>query len=122
MGVPAFFRWLSMRCPAILIDATEIPDESEMGIEESQNPSIDNLYLDMNGIIHPCTHPEGNQAVPKPLSEREMYINIFSYIDKLMRIIRPKKVLYMAIGIFDGSNFRWSCSKSKDEPAKRKKI
>ena len=50
----------------------------------------------MNGIIHPCTHPE-NGGIPIPLTETDMHNNIFNYIDKIMRIVRPKKVLYMAI-------------------------
>ena len=64
MGVPAFFRWLSMRCPKILHDAMEEGVNEEEILEllgiEGNNPIIDNLYLDMNGIIHPCTHPENN--------------------------------------------------------------
>lgn len=64
MGVPAFFRWLCMRCPKILIDGIEpIIEEEDNPISSEIYPSepavsIDNLYLDMNGLIHPCTHPE----------------------------------------------------------------
>lgn len=64
MGVPAFFRWLTLRCPYILQDA----NEQSVCDDEFDNPEIDNLYLDMNGIIHPCTHPE-NGGIPIPLSE-----------------------------------------------------
>ena len=60
MGVPALFRWLSAKYPKIIDQVFE-----EKGNEIdllSMNPNgveFDNLYLDMNGIIHPCCHPEG---------------------------------------------------------------
>ena len=102
MGVPAFFRWLTMRYPNILIEARE---DLEIGFDinkiiynnlgvDSRIPQIDNLYFDMNGIIHPCAHPEDRDA---PSSLAEMFNSIFDYCDKLIRIIRPRKLIYMAI-------------------------
>ena len=58
------------------------------------NPAIDNLYLDMNGIIHPCSHP---QSGPQPKSEQEIFENIFAYCDKIINMCRPRKLIYFAI-------------------------
>eukprot|EP01032_Pedospumella_encystans_P017937 gene17937-20430_t len=54
----------------------------------------DNLYVDMNGLIHPCSHPEDREA---PKTEEEMYINVTKYVDRLVAAVRPRRVLYLAI-------------------------
>jgi 5'-3' exoribonuclease 2 len=55
MGVPVFFKWMCMRNPKILLDAFECEPEAF----ENSNPSIDNFYVDMNGLIHPACNPKG---------------------------------------------------------------
>jgi len=102
MGVPTFFRWICTRYPKVIKDAVEKSCVEVEGRDvpvdfEEPNPNgieFDNLYLDMNGIIHPCCHPEDGLM---PESEDQMYLNIINYTDRLIRILRPRKLLYMAI-------------------------
>ncbi|XP_045453231.1 5'-3' exoribonuclease 2 homolog [Melitaea cinxia] len=102
MGVPAFFRWLSRKYPSVIVECieqrpTDVDGQLVYADSSLPNPNgveFDNLYLDMNGIIHPCTHPEDK---PPPKDEDEMMVAIFDCIDRLFRIVRPRKLLYMAI-------------------------
>ncbi|EHK41679.1 hypothetical protein TRIATDRAFT_228664 [Trichoderma atroviride IMI 206040] len=85
-SVPKFFRWLSERYPAI-----------SQVIAENRIPEFDCLYLDMNGIIHNCTHKDAGEDTTFRLSEEEMFIRIFNYIEHLFGKIKPKKLFFMAI-------------------------
>ncbi|RDW89908.1 5'-_3' exoribonculease Dhp1 [Aspergillus mulundensis] len=102
MGVPALFRWLSKKYPKIISSVIEeLPHEvngEEIPVDATgPNPNgeeMDNLYLDMNGIVHPCTHPEGK---PPPANEQEMMIEIFKYTDRVVNMVRPRKLLMIAV-------------------------
>ncbi|CAE7516546.1 XRN2 [Symbiodinium pilosum] len=92
--------WICVRYPKVIRDTIERePVEMDgrmvpVDLDEAPNGDFDNLYLDMNGIIHPCCHPEDG---PAPEDEEHMYENIFLYLDRLFRIVRPKRLVYMAI-------------------------
>ncbi|PKA65387.1 5'-3' exoribonuclease 2 [Apostasia shenzhenica] len=94
MGVPSFYRWLVGKYPKIVVSAID-EGESCDGSQPNPNGEYDNLYLDMNGIIHPCFHPE-DELIP-PSTFDEVFIAIFRYIDRLFRIVRPRKLLFLAV-------------------------
>jgi len=85
MGVPKFYRWLSERYPCL----------SEV-VKEYQIPEFDNLYLDMNGIIHICSHPNDDDPHFR-ITEEKIFQDIFHYIEVLFRMIQPRKVFFMAV-------------------------
>ena len=103
MGVPALFRWLSQKYPKIVSQVVEEKAEQVEGqqipVDTSRpNPNgeeFDNLYLDMNGIVHPCSHPEDR---PPPATEEEMMLAVFQYTDRVVNMVRPRRLLMIAVG------------------------
>ncbi|KAJ6627544.1 XRN 5'-3' exonuclease N-terminus-domain-containing protein [Mycena sp. CBHHK59/15] len=97
MGVPALFRWLSKKYPKIIVpvveeeeikvpsqDGTTVSIPVNMSMRNPNGKEFDNLYLDMNGI-------------PAPETEEEMMIEIFKYTERVVNMVRPRKLLFMAI-------------------------
>nr|UXY87457.1 dhm exonuclease [Cryptomonas sp.] len=81
MGVPKFFRWLTERYPLI---NQRVLDKNE----------FDCFYLDMNGIIHTCSRGVDLNCISK---NEELFQKIFVYTEHLFRIIRPRKLMFLAI-------------------------
>ena len=104
MGVPAFYRWLSRRFPKAIrpaivdvpeqVDGVSIPGSTVSYSSPNPNGELDNLYLDMNGIVHPCTHPEDR---PAPQNEDQMMLEVFRYTENVINLAKPRKVLVMAV-------------------------
>jgi 5'-3' exoribonuclease 1 len=82
------FRWLTDQYPDI------INNRLEEGLAE--DIEVDNFYLDMNGIIHPCTHGNNENELVF-LDETIMFKKIFLYVDRLYKMVQPNHVLYLAV-------------------------
>ena len=87
MGVPKFYRWLSERYPLI-----------NQQVTGTTRAECDHLYLDMNGIIHNSAHSDdASDDLRLRLTEQQIFTNVFKYLDKLFRLVRPRRLLYMAL-------------------------
>eukprot|EP00536_Pseudo-nitzschia_multiseries_P004092 jgi/Psemu1/284862/fgenesh1_pg.66_\ len=87
-GIPKMFRWLTDQYPDI------INNRLDEGLAE--DIEVDNFYLDMNGIIHPCTHGNNDSELVY-LDETAMFKKIFLYVDRLYKMVQPNQVLYLAV-------------------------
>ena len=101
MGVPAFFAWLAKKYPKIVSPVLEeeysFDNEDELStayIKANENGELDNLYLDMNGLIHPSTHPEDR---PPPETEEEMIQEVLRYTERMILMAKPRNLIYLAI-------------------------
>eukprot|EP00598_Pedospumella_elongata_P008857 CAMPEP_0185012164 /NCGR_PEP_ID=MMETSP1098-20130426/98162_1 /TAXON_ID=89044 /ORGANISM="Spumella elongata, Strain CCAP 955/1" /LENGTH=1230 /DNA_ID=CAMNT_0027541217 /DNA_START=64 /DNA_END=3756 /DNA_ORIENTATION=+ len=86
MGVPKFFRWVTNRYPSILTGPLTGPPTE---------PNVDNLYFDMNGIIHQCSHTDDD--VSENLSFDVVCQKIFDEINRIMDLVRPQQLIYIAV-------------------------
>jgi len=86
-GIPKLFRWLTDQYPSVNQRISE-------GLSANSD-EIDNLYLDMNGIIHMCTHANSDDIVI--MDEKAMMQRIFTYTDRIFKIVKPRKLFYLAV-------------------------
>ncbi|RYG67184.1 hypothetical protein EON64_08025 [archaeon] len=84
-GIPKLFRWLTDLYP-LIVDSV-----GEMLLKRG----TDYFYLDMNGIIHSCTHANHDSLITT--SEQAMFDRIFAYTDRLYKLVRPRKQMFLAV-------------------------
>ena len=102
MGIPKFFRWLTRRYPLILKNISREEDSPPIGMIFPCHIKyfIDNLYLDLNSIVHNCIH--GNDAklherVSKLTDFDEVWANIMKAIDEIVHTVKPQKLIFLAV-------------------------
>jgi 5'-3' exoribonuclease 1 len=90
MGIPKFFRWLTKRYPLILQNLKTDED----------CPPVDNLYLDLNGIVHNCIHgndSKRHEQTSNMADFEEVWAAIMRTIDEIVHVVKPRKLLLLAV-------------------------
>ncbi|EKF28633.1 5'-3' exonuclease XRNB, putative,exoribonuclease 2, putative, partial [Trypanosoma cruzi marinkellei] len=81
MGVPKFALWLTKKYPEMVSDV--IPAD------------VHGLYIDLNGLIHPCCHSERDPSVAARPEEEKLQC-ICSEVEVLLATVRPHDIFYIA--------------------------
>ena len=90
MGIPKFFSWLQARYPMIVQEVKR----------EGDCPPIDNLYLDLNSIVHVCIHgndPQKHEQISKLKDFEDVWAAIMKAIDHIVHTVRPQKFIMLAL-------------------------
>ena len=89
-GVPGFYAWLTGNYHHIQ------PTRLKSTLP-TQGYSIDNLYLDLNGIIHIATNVYNGRHAHDGYNENGLMEYIFAYTEFVVDTIQPKKLCYISI-------------------------
>lgn len=83
MGIPSFFKWLTDKYPSVIQKGFLEPGQ------------FDNLYIDMNGIVHTsCRLAEGNQY---DITEEEMFARINEALQHIVVLVQPTSTIFLAL-------------------------
>ena len=88
MGIPGLYGWL-LRSPSF--------KDGHRGVFGPF--SVENLYLDMNGIIHPCCHSDNSAEAyaAHDVPESVMFEKIRDQVNELVELTNPSNVLYLSV-------------------------
>ena len=87
MGIPKFAYFISTRYPLI---RKKIKDISDV-------PEVDNLYFDINGIIHNVSHKYCCDATQINETTKKIYLEVCEVMKKIVELIKPKELLMIAV-------------------------
>ncbi|KAL1922980.1 uncharacterized protein VTP21DRAFT_9356 [Calcarisporiella thermophila] len=82
MGVLNLFHWISSRYPSCI--------KTSVG----QQHEADNLYVDMNGVIHDCLN---SLTQKRHCDETAIIRNVLYYIDHLVELLKPRKTVFLSM-------------------------
>ncbi|OMJ18165.1 5'-3' exoribonuclease 1 [Smittium culicis] len=85
MGVPRLYGFLKNKYPLIINP-----------LEDDYFPKYDNLYVDLNGIIYDQLLAENENEIID-MDDFEAIEKILLYIERLVSIINPRKLLFIAV-------------------------
>jgi hypothetical protein len=91
MGIPSYYGWLKKYQLWQARGDVELPWTTQ---------TVDNLYVDMNSVIHPACHEDFNTVVTGDLegqSDTQLFESVMAAVDRLVALTQPRKLLYLSI-------------------------